>query len=133
MSEPLKEKYGKFGKIRFCGRQPRNDMPKWFAQADALIISLTDKYCLTLPGKFQSYIKTGKPILGILNGEARELIDEFKIGCTSGPDNIAEIAAAYVRMHSILNNEEGKLCGERAKELSQNMFDRDSLIRRLEA
>ena len=132
MSEPLKEKYGKFGQIRFCGRQPRNEMPKWFAQADALIISLTDKYCLTLPGKFQSYIKTGKPILGILNGEARELIDEFKIGCTSGPDSIAEIAAAYVRMHSILNCDEGGKCGERAKDLSQKMFDRDALIRRLE-
>ena len=132
MSEPLKEKYGKFGQIRFCGRQPRNEMPKWFAQADALIISLTDKYCLTLPGKFQSYIKTGKPILGILNGEARELIDEFKIGCTSGPDGIAEIAAAYVRMHSILNSDEGGKCGERAKDLSQKMFDRDVLIRRLE-
>lgn len=132
MSEPLKEKYGKYGQIRFCGRQPRNEMPKWFAQADALIISLTDKYCLTLPGKFQSYIKTGKPILGILNGEARELIDEFKIGCTSGPDSIAEIAAAYVRMHSILNSDEGGKCAERAKDLSQKMFDRDVLIRRLE-
>ena len=131
MSEPLKEKYGKFGQIRFCGRQPRNEMPKWFAQADALIISLTDKYCLTLPGKFQSYIKTGKPILGILNGEARELIDEFKIGCTSSPDDIAEIAAAYARMHSILNSAAGKMCGERAMVLSQKMFDRDSLIRRL--
>ena len=132
MSEPLKEKYGKYGQIRFCGRQPRNEMPKWFAQADALIISLTDKYCLTLPGKFQSYIKTGKPIMGILNGEARELIDEFKIGCTSGPDSIAEIAAAYVRMHSILNSDEGGKCGERAQDLSQKMFDRDALIRRLE-
>ena len=75
---------------------------------------------------------TGKPILGILNGEARELIDEFKIGCTSGPDSIAEIAAAYVRMQSILNSDEGEKCGERAKDLSQKMFDRDALIRRLE-
>ena len=132
MANPLKEKYGEATNVRFCGRQPRNDMPKWFAQADALIISLTDKYSLTLPGKFQSYIKTGKPIMGILNGEARELIDEFKIGCTSGPDGIAEIAAAYVRMHSILNSDEGEKCGERAKDLSQKMFDRDALIRRLE-
>ena len=132
MFEPLKEKYSKLEQIRFCGRQPRNEMPKWFAQADALIISLTDKYCLALPGKFQSYIKTGKPILGILNGEARELIDEFKIGHTSGPENITEISAAYDRMHSILNNEEGKMCGERAKDLSQKMFARDTLIKRLE-
>ena len=132
MSESLKEKYGEMAGIRFCGRQPRNEMPKWFEQADTLIISLTDKYCLTLPGKFQSYIKTGKPVLGILNGEARELIEEFNIGCTSGPENIAEISAAYVRMHSILNSNEGRKCGERAKDLSQKMFDRNVLIKRLE-
>ena len=81
MAEPLKEKYGEANGVKFCGRQPRAEMPNWFAKADALIISLTDQYCLTLPGKFQSYIKTGKPLLGILNGEARELIRSGKAEC----------------------------------------------------
>lgn len=129
--EPLKEKYGKLGQIKFCGRQPRQDMPKWFAQADALIISLTNKYSLTLPGKFQSYIKTGKPLLGILNGEAKEFIDEFKIGCSSGPDDVAEIAAAYKRMCDMIRDGEGRVCGERARKLSNEMFDRSTLVRRL--
>ena len=106
-------------------------MPKWFAQADALIISLTDKYCLTLPGKFQSYIKTGKPLLGSLNGEARELIDEFRIGCTANPDNVDEIAETYKVMARMFNDGEGLLCGQRAKALSDRMFNRDVLIGKL--
>ena len=106
-------------------------MPKWFAQADALIISLTNKYSLTLPGKFQSYIKTGKPLLGFLNGEARELIDEFRIGCTANPDDVAAIAATYKVMARMFVDGEAILCGQRANELSSKMFKRDDLIGKL--
>jgi len=128
MLEPLREKFGDVKGVKFCGRQPRAEMPNWFAKADALIISLTDKYCLTLPGKFQSYIKTGKPILGIINGEARELIEENDIGFTANPDDIFAIAEAYRKMHSIVRNGEATSYGNRAKELSTTMFNRDKLI-----
>ena len=131
MFEPLKEKFGGLDNVKFCGRQPRADMPQWFAKADVLIISLTDKYSLTLPGKFQSYIKTGKPLLGFLNGEAREFIDEFRIGITAEPGDIAGIASAYKRMSSMLANGEGRECGSRAKKLSEERFNRESLINQL--
>ena len=131
MFEPLKEKFGMLDNVKFCGRQPRSEMPKWFAQADVLIISLTDRYSLTLPGKFQSYIKTGKSILGILNGEARELIDEFEIGCTSGPDDMSGIVSAYQSMAGMLNDGRGRECGKRAKSLSDKMFNRELIISRL--
>ena len=131
MLEPLKEKFGTLDNVKFCGRQPRAEMPKWFAQADVLIISLTDRYSLTLPGKFQSYIKTGKPLLGILNGEARELIEEFKIGHVANPDDVDEISGAFRRMRDACESGEGSALGERAKRLSNSMFERDVLIARL--
>ena len=131
MLEPLKEKFGGVKGVKFCGRQPRADMPQWFAKAGVLIISLTDKYCQTLPAKFQSYIKTGKPIFGILNGEANDLIKEFKLGCTSNPDDLDEIAAKFREMARMSRSGEGKVCGERAKKLSAEMFNRESSIMRL--
>ena len=131
MANPLKEKYGDAANVRFCGRQPRNDMPKWFAQADVLIISLTDRYSLTLPGKFQSYIKTGKPLLGILNGEARELIEEYKIGYVAGPSKLEEIFSAFRRMRDMCESGQSTDFGERAKRLSKSMFDRKKLISQL--
>lgn len=131
MANPLKEKYGDAANVRFCGRQPRNDMPKWFAQADVLIISLTDRYSLTLPGKFQSYIKTGKPLLGILNGEARELIEEYEIGYVAEPADIEEIISAFRRMRDVCESGQSTDFGERAKRLSKSMFDRKKLISQL--
>lgn len=128
MADPLKEKYGEAVGVKFCGRQPRADMPKWFAKSDVLIISLTDKYCQTLPAKFQSYIKTGKPIFGILNGEANDLIKEFRLGCTSSPDDLGEIAAKFKAMAAMSRSGEGKACGERAKALSNDMFNREISI-----
>lgn len=131
MAEPLKEKYGETDGVKFCGRQPRAEMPNWFAKADALIISLTDQYCLTLPGKFQSYIKTGKPLLGILNGEARELIEENDIGFTAKPDDIDAIADSYRKMYSVVRDGEASAYGNRARELSSTMFNRERLIKTL--
>lgn len=131
MFEPLKEKYGETKSVRFCGRQPRADMPKWFAKADALIISLTDQYSLTLPGKFQTYIKTGKPLLGFINGEARELIDENGIGFTANPDDIDAISNAYRKLHQAVHRGESAVYGERAMRLSRTMFDRGKLIDKL--
>ena len=127
----MKEKFGGTKGVKFCGRQPRADMPNWFAKSDALIISLTDQYSLTLPGKFQSYIKTGKPLLGIINGEARELIEENNIGFTANPDDIDAIAESYRKMYSVVRNGEASAYGNRAKELSATMFNRDKLIRKL--
>ena len=131
MFEPLKEKYGETKGVRFCGRQPRADMPKWFAKADALIISLTDQYSLTLPGKFQTYIKTGKPLLGFINGEARELIDENGIGFTANPDDIDAISDAYRKLNASISRGEASAFGTKAKELSKKVFYRKSLIDRL--
>lgn len=131
MFKPLKEKYGKTKGVKFCGRQPRSEMPEWFAKADALIISLTDKYCLTLPGKFQSYIKTGRPLLGILNGEARELIEEYGIGFTAKPDDIGDIADSYHKLYSVVRNGESVTYGNRAIELSTTMFNRERLVKAL--
>ena len=131
MLEPLKEKFDGVKGVKFCGRQPRADMPKWFAKADVLIISLTDKYCQTLPAKFQSYIKTGKPMFGILNGETNDLIKEYALGCTSSPDDLEDIAAKFKAMADMSRSGEGKVCGERAKALSNEMFNREASIKRL--
>lgn len=131
MLEPLREKFGYVKGVKFCGRQPRAEMPKWFAQSDVLIISLTDKYCQTLPAKFQSYIKTGRPLFGILNGEANALIKEFNLGCTSSPDDLDEIAAKFKEMTVMSRSGEGKACGERAKALSEKMFNRERSMARL--
>lgn len=133
MLEPLKETVEKGGiaNVVFHGRQPRSDMPKWYAKADVLIISLTEAYELTLPGKFQSYIRTGKPLLGALLGDAKEMIDEEELGRTAAPGDVDAIAAAFREMGEVVRKGEGAVYGERGLRLSEREFNREALIKRL--
>ena len=145
MLDSLKAKYTDIagGKVRFCGRQPRAEMPKWYAQAAALIISLTDAYRLTLPGKFQSYLKTGKPLLGFISGATREFIDGEaipgvifseglgRLGWTAAPGEKDAIASAYRKMTESIRSGASRAFGERARLLSASLFNRANLIGRL--
>jgi glycosyltransferase involved in cell wall biosynthesis len=130
MFEPLKEtvKEKKRPNVVFHGRQPRSDMPNWYKKASALVISLTAEYKLTLPGKFQSYIKTGKPLIGVLLGDAAEMIEEHSLGVVSDPSDVSSIAEAFRKMNEMLDAGEGAECGKRARELSATLFNRKVLI-----
>lgn len=131
--DELKAKYAmsEDSTVKFLGRQPRAEMDQWFAKADALIISLTEEYRLTLPGKFQSYIKTGKPLLGFISGGTRELIEEHRLGWTAEPGDIDGIAAAYREAEKAVRAGQGSEYGKRAQELSKNKFNRENLIAKL--
>lgn len=125
MLEPLKQLVSEKGirNVHFKGRQPKAEMGKWFAQADVLIISLTSEYRLTLPGKFQSYIKTGKPLLGILQGDARQMIEDEELGATADPEDVDSIATAFREFPF----EKAGAMGARCLSLSSERFDREKL------
>ena len=75
--------------------------PNYYQASDVLIISLIDSpvFELTIPAKFQSYLNTSKPMLGIINGEVKTLIEENEIGFTASPDNPKEIAHIISEFH----------------------------------
>ena len=70
-------------------------------------------------------------MLGILNGEARELIEEYEIGYVAEPADIEEIISVFRRMRDVCESGQSVDFGERAKRLSKSMFDRDKLISQL--
>lgn len=125
MLEPLKQLVAErdIKNVHFKGRQPKAEMGKWFALADVLIISLTSEYRLTLPGKFQSYIKTGKPLLGILQGDARKMIEDENLGATADPEDVDSIATAFREFPF----EKAGEMGARCLALSSARFDREKL------
>ena len=129
--EPLKRLVAERGvrNVVFAGRQPKAEMPRWFAQADALVISLASDYRLTFPGKVPSYLKTGRPLLGALEGDAREMIESERLGLTASPDDPDAIARAFREFPFA----EGAEMGERCRRLSRERFDRDTLVARLRA
>ena len=64
-------------------------MPNFFCHADLTLVSLTNDYIfsLTLPGKVQSYMASGKPIVTMLNGEGNAIIKNANCGfCANASD-----------------------------------------------
>ena len=67
----------------FClGQYPPHLMPFFYHYSDYLVVSLnaTGIFSYTLPGKIQSYMSSGKPIIGMVNGETARCIDDS--GCS---------------------------------------------------
>ncbi len=71
----------------FYGQKPLDEMPDLYKIADAMLVTLEDKpYAnMTIPGKVQSYMASGKPIIGSINGSCADFIKNNDIGyvCSS--------------------------------------------------
>ncbi len=94
----LAEKLGLQEKITFYGRKPLEEMPSYYAMADAMLVSMRNDISVndTLPGKVQSYMAAGKPILGSIAGETAYVIEKAGCGFCCQPDD-PEAFAAIVR------------------------------------
>lgn len=84
-------------KVTFYGRLPVESMPKFYAMADAMIVTLADNDLIsyTLPGKIQSYMAAGRAVIAAANGETKAVVDESGCGmCAPAEDEkaLADIA-----------------------------------------
>jgi colanic acid biosynthesis glycosyl transferase WcaI len=57
--------------VRFVGRQPVREMPRFFALADVLLVHLKRDplFEITIPSKTLAYLACGRPILGVVSGD----------------------------------------------------------------
>lgn len=116
----------------FLGAFPAEKMPYFFACADALIVSLKrDKiFSLTIPSKIQSYLASGKPILGSLDGEGARVIEESKAGFVSPTEDATTFAENVIKFYN-LSTQEKNLMENNAIQYFKNEFEREMLINRL--
>lgn len=115
------------------GRHPLEQMPQFYAHADALLVSLRDEpvFALTLPGKLQSYLAAGIPVLAMVNGEAADVVRRSGGGVTCAAGDAAGLADAVLRLAAAAPTERAEM-GRRGKAFSAKEFDRAALIVRLE-
>lgn len=114
------------------GRYPYNQMNDILNQSDILIISLIPNEGIekTEPLKLQSYLDSGKPIFGILNGSCKDIIEENKIGVCSLPDDIDDIAIGFKNIIQF-SKVEGDNIKQRSKELMQSRFNKEKIISKI--
>ena len=119
-------------KIVFHGQHSMDEMKNFYKLADALIITLRGNNFVgnTMPGKLQTYMTTGKPILGAINGAAKQVIDDAKCGaCVASGDYIG---LADLMSDFLDNSEKYADCGKNAREYFKKNFTKEIFMNRLE-
>ncbi|PKE07884.1 glycosyltransferase WbuB [Macrococcoides caseolyticum] len=115
-------------KIKFHGRKPVEQMKSVMENSDALLVTMKDDEVIsyTLPAKVQSYLKSGKFIIGSINGEAADVIKESKAGIVSPAEDEIKLAE---NINLFVNNyDEFKKSGFRGTEYYNNNFGKDKFI-----
>lgn len=130
--EKMVNKRGLNNNFVFHGNQSRSEMPQFYSMADALLITLrgNNEVGNTMPGKLQMYMTTGKPILGAINGAAKEIIEESECGkCVKAGDSKA---LALIMKDFIKNRKDYEVCGENARKYFLDNFTLKTYTDRLE-
>lgn len=119
--------------VLLLGRFPMDRMPSFYAHADALLVSLKKDpvFSLTIPGKVQSYLMSGIPLIGMLDGEGSRVISEAQCGpvCAAGD---SDGLAAAVRQLAGNTPEARALLGANGRAYAEREFGRDVLMDQLE-
>ena len=115
------------------GRFPFERMPSFFAHADALLVSLKKDpvFSMTIPAKLQTYLNTGIPILGMLDGEGAKIIEESNSGICCPASDSESLARSIIQMSELSKTEKDQL-GKNGIDYSKKEFDRSMLMDRLE-
>lgn len=117
--------------VIFHGRKPIEDMPKYYAMADAMLVTMQKDpiISMTLPGKVQSYMAAGKPILAAANGEIPKIINNSCCGlCAKAEDTLglADIIREFV------NYEDKSSLGKNACDYYERNFVRSTFLDKIE-
>jgi len=120
-------------KVKVLGRKAMETMPAYFSLADVMLVTLRDDPVMatTIPGKVQSYLACGKPMIGALNGSGMEVIQASKAGYCVHSGATQDFSDAVLRM-SRMSEDELESMGKAAREYYLAHFDREYLVQKLE-
>jgi glycosyltransferase involved in cell wall biosynthesis len=127
------ERKGLHANIHMAGQYPREYMPYFYSNVDALLVSLKKEpnFELTVPGKVQSYLYSGKPIIASLDGEGALLIDEAVAGVSCPAEDSDALADAVLKLYR-MDKKELNVLGKNGFNYCMKHFDRECLLDQLE-
>ena len=116
--------------VIFYGRKPVSEMPEFYAKADALLVTLKADpvLSLTLPGKVQSCMAAGKPIIGAVDGETARVIAQAQCGYCGRAEDADQLAENILR----LADADMTRMGQNARHYYETQFNKQGFIDTLE-
>ncbi len=117
--------------VEFLGRHSLEEMPAYYAGADAMLLTLKANpvLSLTLPGKIQSYLAVGKPIIGAADAAAQRVIQEANCGFCGPAEDFQALAENVRRFCALADPAE---LGRNGRAYSELHFSRKNIMDRLE-
>jgi len=102
----------KLKNIKFLPRQPMKMMPSVYALVDAVMVHLIDDplFEITVPGKTQSCLLSGKPVIVSVNGDAADLVVKAGAGLAVRAMDPVDLAHAVRKLYA-MSPEERKAMG----------------------
>ena len=119
--------------VHLLGRFPAEEMPRYFALADALLVTLRNQpiFSLTIPAKVQSYLACGKPIIAALDGEGARVVQEAGAGLTAKSEDSRALADRVLEMYQT-PAEARMMMGRNGRVYFEAHFERGLLLDRLD-
>ena len=93
--------------IRFIERQPMQEIHRFFALADVLLVHLKKEpiFMLQLPSKVLAYMACGRPILCAVSGSAEQVVLDSKGGLSCPSEDPVAMADLARRFYEMPRNE----------------------------
>jgi glycosyltransferase involved in cell wall biosynthesis len=116
----------------FEGFVPVADIPRYQTLADALIVALSKSplFEYGIPAKVQSYMASGRAIIGAMDGEGKRLINGSGAGLCVDSGDVKGLAEAIMEVRG-LNPAERKLMGSKGRDYHFKHFERNQQLRRV--
>ena len=110
-------------KVIFVSQQKIENLPTWFKHADFLYLSLNSSklFTQTVPAKLQVYMALGKPILAMITGEGKSIINSAKCGLCSPPGDPFKLDE-LIKKALDMSEEDRKNLGEQGKDFYHKNF-----------
>lgn len=117
--------------VTFYGRRDVSEMPGFYAMADVMLVTLKADpvLSLTLPGKMQSYLAAGKPVVGAINGETAAVVADADCGVCVVAEDADALADALVSLADA--PERLREYGANARRYYEAHFQKDAFLRKL--
>lgn len=121
--------------VMITGRLPFEQMPSLYKRADAMLLTLAPTEVphlkATVPLRLQSYMSAGKPVLGMVDGNANDVICTAGCGyCVKAGD--AAGLACYIREQVLPDVEGFKKMGVKSREFFEKYYQKDHCIDNLQ-
>ncbi len=114
----------KLDNLIIAGRYPMSSMPCLFDHASCLLVTLKDQeiFSYTIPGKVQSYLASGKPIIAAINGEGARVIEEAKAGIVCKAEDPVALSESIKKLYAMPETRRGQL-GDSGKKYFLKHFE----------